>query len=67
LKGFLVFHNVRFDKTHDHAEEILQREEMLRLSVSDARTFLSALESPPAPSTMLLDALQADIRLVKSV
>ena len=49
----------------DRASEILEREEILRLSEKDARTFLAALESPPAPSRELVDALKAHNRLVK--
>jgi uncharacterized protein (DUF1778 family) len=49
----------------DRAGEILQREETLRLSERDARTFLDALENPPAPVDKLVEALQAHSRLVK--
>ena len=49
----------------DRAGEILEREEMLRLSKRDARTFLAALENPPEPSQELMDALKAHSRLVK--
>ena len=49
----------------DRAGEILEREEVLRLSERDVRTFLAALESPPEPSQKLIDALKAHIRLVK--
>lgn len=49
----------------DRAGEILEREEMLRLSARDARTFLAALESPPEPAEKLIDALKAHSRLVK--
>jgi uncharacterized protein (DUF1778 family) len=49
----------------DRAGEILQREEMLRLTENDARKFLDALENPPPPSAALIEALQAHNRLVK--
>lgn len=49
----------------DRAGEILEREEMLRLSARDARTFLAALESPPEPTEKLIGALKAHSRLVK--
>lgn len=49
----------------DRAGEILQREEMLRLTEHDARTFLAALENPPEPSAALVKALQSHKRLVK--
>jgi uncharacterized protein (DUF1778 family) len=48
----------------DRAGEILEREEVLRLSERDARTFLSALENPPEPSQKLIDALKAHNHLV---
>lgn len=48
----------------DRAGEILEREEMLRLSERDARTFLAALENPPEPSQKLIGALEAHSRLV---
>jgi len=49
----------------DRAGEILEREEMLRLSEKDARTFLSALENPSEPSQKLIDALKEHSQLVK--
>lgn len=49
----------------DRAGEILEREELLRLSERDAKTFLAALENPPEPSQKLIDALKAHTRLVK--
>ena len=49
----------------DRAGEILQREELLRLSERDSKTFLDALENPPPPSAALVDALEAHARLVK--
>ena len=49
----------------DRAGEILEREELLRLSERDAKTFLAALENPPEPSQNLIDALKAHSRLVK--
>ena len=49
----------------DRAGEILQREELLRLSERDSRTFLDALENPPEPTAALVAALQAHGRLVK--
>jgi uncharacterized protein (DUF1778 family) len=49
----------------DRAGEILEREEVLRLSERDSQTFLSALENPPELSAKLIDALKAHSRLVK--
>jgi uncharacterized protein (DUF1778 family) len=49
----------------DRASEILQREEVLRLTERDARTFFDALENPPPPAEKLIEALQAHSRLVK--
>jgi uncharacterized protein (DUF1778 family) len=49
----------------DRAGEILEREELLRLSERDAKTFLAALENPPEPTQKLIDALKAHSRLVK--
>jgi uncharacterized protein (DUF1778 family) len=48
----------------DRAGEILQREEILRLSERDSRTFLDALDNPPEPSSKLLEALQNHSRLI---
>lgn len=47
------------------AGEILRQEEALLLSERDARTFLDALENPPAPSESLVLALQAHGSRVK--
>jgi uncharacterized protein (DUF1778 family) len=49
----------------DRAGEILEREELLRLSERDSRAFLAALDSPPEPSQKLIEALKAHSRLVK--
>ncbi len=49
----------------DRAGEILEREETLRLSERDARTFLHALENPPTPSEKLIAALQTHTQVVK--
>ncbi len=49
----------------DRASEILKREELLRLSEKDSRTFLAALETPPAPTRILVDALKRHDKLVR--
>lgn len=49
----------------DRAGKILEREETLRLSERDARTFLDALENPPSPSDKLIAALKAHDQLVR--
>lgn len=49
----------------DRAGEILEREELLRLSERDAKTFLAALENPPEPSQKLIDALKTHSLFVK--
>jgi uncharacterized protein (DUF1778 family) len=49
----------------DRAGQILEREETLRLSERDSRTFLAALDSPPEPSQKLIEALKAHSQLVK--
>jgi uncharacterized protein (DUF1778 family) len=49
----------------DRAGEILEREEVLRLSARDSQTFLAALENPPEPSAKLIEALKTHDRLVK--
>jgi len=49
----------------DRAGEILEREELLRLSERDAKIFLATLENPPEPSQKLIDALKTHSRLVK--
>jgi len=48
----------------DRATEILQREELLKLSEKDARLFLDALDNPPTPNENLLKAMQQHDRLV---
>ena len=48
----------------DRATEILQREELLKLSEKDARLFLEALDNPPAPNAHLIKAMQQHDRLV---
>lgn len=49
----------------DRAGEILEREEVLRLSERDSQTFLAALENPPEPSAKLIEAMKVHRRLVK--
>jgi len=49
----------------DRAGEILEREDVLRLSARDSRIFLEALETPPASSQILIEALKAHDRLVR--
>jgi uncharacterized protein (DUF1778 family) len=49
----------------DRASTILEREETMRLSEQDARSFLAALENPPEPSATLIAALQAHGQRVK--
>ena len=49
----------------DRADKILEREETLRLSEKDSRTFFDALENPPGPSDKLIAALKAHDQLVK--
>ncbi len=49
----------------DRAGEILEREEVLRLSARDTQTFLEALENPPEPSAQLIEAMKSHRRLVK--
>jgi len=49
----------------DRASEILEREELLRLSEKDSRTFLAALENPPAPTRVLMKALKRHDKLVR--
>jgi len=49
----------------DRAGEILEREEALRLSAKDSKTFLKALEAPAPPSRTLIEALKAHDRLVR--
>lgn len=49
----------------DRAGEILEREEVLRLSARDSQTFLAALENSPEPSAKLIEAMKAHSRLVK--
>jgi len=43
----------------DRAGQILEREETMRLSERDSRTFLAALDSPPDPSQKLIEVLKA--------
>ncbi len=49
----------------DRATEILQREEVLKLSEKDARIFLDALDNPPPPNQKLVEAMRRHGRLVK--
>lgn len=49
----------------DRAGEILEREEVLRLSARDSQTFLTALENPPEPPAKLIEAMKTHSRLVK--
>lgn len=49
----------------DRAGEILEREEVLRLSERDSRIFFEALDNPPEPSQKLIDAMKAHGLLVK--
>lgn len=49
----------------DRAGEILEREELLRLSEKDSRTFLAALENPPASTRILMDALKRHDKLIR--
>lgn len=48
----------------DRASQILEREEMLRLSEEDAQLFLNALENPAEPSNALVEALRQHVKLV---
>jgi uncharacterized protein (DUF1778 family) len=48
----------------DRAGEILDREEVLRLSARDSQTFLAALENPPEPSVKLIEAMKTHSKLV---
>jgi len=48
----------------DRATEILQREEVLKLTEKDARLFLDALDNPPAPNENLIKAMHQHDRLV---
>jgi uncharacterized protein (DUF1778 family) len=48
----------------DRASEILEREELLRLSERDAQLFLQALDKPPLPNQKLINALDQHTRLV---
>lgn len=48
----------------DRATEILQREEVLKLTEKDARLFLDALDNPPAPNENLIKAMHQYDRLV---
>lgn len=49
----------------DRANEILEREELLRLSEQDAQLFLDALDKPPLPNNKLIEAMNQHGRLVK--
>lgn len=49
----------------DRASEILEREELLRLSERDAQLFLNALDKPPLPNENLIEAMNQHARLVK--
>lgn len=49
----------------DRANEILEREELLRLSCQDAQLFLDALDHPPVPEVRLIEAMKRHDRLVK--
>lgn len=49
----------------DRAGEILEREEVLRLSARDSQTFLAALENPPEPSAKLIEAMKTHSQLMK--
>lgn len=49
----------------DRASEIMEREEMLRLSGQDAQLFLDALDKPPLPNNNLIEAMKQHARLVK--
>jgi uncharacterized protein (DUF1778 family) len=49
----------------DRASEILEREELLRLSEQDAQFFLNALDKPPLPNEKLIEAINKHTRLVK--
>lgn len=49
----------------DRASEILEREELLRLSERDAQFFLNALDKPPIPNKKLIEAMNQHSRLVK--
>lgn len=49
----------------DRAGEILEREELLKLSLNDSQLFLEALDNPPLPNKKLCDAMESHNRLVK--
>lgn len=49
----------------DRASEIMEREEMLRLSGQDAQLFLDALDKPPLPDKNLIEAMKQHAKLVK--
>lgn len=49
----------------DRATQILEREELLRLSEKDAQVFLEAIDNPPLPSNRLIEAMREHGRLVK--
>lgn len=49
----------------DRATQILEREELLRLSQKDAQVFLEAIDNPPLPNNRLIEAMREHDRLVK--
>lgn len=49
----------------DRATQILEREELLRLSEKDAEVFLEAIDNPPLPNNKLTEAMQKHGRLVR--
>lgn len=49
----------------DRAGEILEREEILRLSTKDSKAFLQALETPAPTPRALREALRAHDKLVR--
>ena len=42
----------------DRASEILEREELLKLSARDSELFLEALDNPPPPNKRLAEAMR---------
>ncbi len=49
----------------DRATQILEREELLRLSEKDAQVFLEAINNPPLPNNKLIEAMRKHGQLVK--
>lgn len=49
----------------DRASEILEREELLKLSARDSELFLDALDNPPPLSKRLAEAIQSHKSKVK--